>query len=150
MNLTCKLLEFNSEDHKKSIEIRREVLRKPLGLDFTIEELDNEVEQFHFAVFDADTLIGVLLLKQANAGSFDVLKMRQVAVLPIVQGKGAGNALVKFAEDWSISVSCQLLELHARKTAVDFYLKMHYQLVGDEFFEVGIPHFKMLKYLSSN
>lgn len=150
MKLICKLLEFNSESHKKSIEIRREVLRKPLGLDFTIEELDNEVEQFHFAVFDADTMIGVLLLKQANAGSFDVLKMRQVAVLPNAQGKGAGNALVKFAEDWSISVSCQSFELNARKTAVDFYLKMHYQLVGDEFLEVGIPHFKMLKYLSSN
>lgn len=150
MNLSCKLLEFNSEDHKKSIEIRREVLRVPLGLDFTNEELDMELDQFHFAVFDADVMIGVLLLKQAIIGSFDVLKMRQVAVLPLAQGKGAGHALVKFSEDWSMSVSCQVLELHARKTAVDFYLKMHYHLIGDEFLEVGIPHFKMLKYLRSN
>ncbi|MFM6984996.1 MAG: GNAT family N-acetyltransferase [Chitinophagaceae bacterium] len=150
MNLTCKLLDFNSDEHLQSIEIRRQILRLPIGLNFTKEELENEVDQFHFAVFDGKDMLGVLLLKQAVNGSFEILKMRQVAVLESYQGKGAGQYMVQFAEQWASSVNCRLIELHARNTAVNFYLKMAYELIGDEFQEVGIPHFKMLKYLRSN
>jgi predicted GNAT family N-acyltransferase len=35
--------------------------------------------------------------------------------------------------------------LHARKYAAAFYTVMDYQVVGDEFTEVGIPHFMMEK-----
>ncbi len=150
MKLSCKLLDFNTDDHKHSIEIRRKILRIPLGIEFTNEELENEVDQFHFAVFNEDKMLGVLLLKQAVKGSFEVLKMRQVAVLETAQGKGAGKHMVAFAEQWAQSKNCHLIELHARQTAVDFYLKLSYELIGDEFQEVGIPHFKMLKYLRSN
>ncbi len=150
MNLSCKLLDFNSDEHQMSIEIRRQTLRLPLGLNFTIDELENEVDQFHFAVFNGEDMLGVLLLKQAVNGSFETLKMRQVAVLESVQGRGVGQYMVHFAEQWARSVNCRLIELHARQTAVNFYLKMSYNLIGDEFQEVGIPHFKMLKYLSSN
>jgi predicted GNAT family N-acyltransferase len=38
--------------------------------------------------------------------------------------------------------------LHARETAVPFYLKLGYEVVGGQFEEVGIPHFKMEKKLS--
>ncbi len=150
MNLSCKLLDFKSDEHERSIEIRREILRIPLGLEFTNEELENEVDQFHFAVFNEDKMLGVLLLKQAETGRFDVLKMRQVAVLESAQGLGAGTFMVEFAEQWAQSKNYHLIELHARQTAVDFYLKLSYELVGDEFQEVGIPHFKMLKSLRSN
>jgi predicted GNAT family N-acyltransferase len=39
------------------------------------------------------------------------------------------------------------IELHARANAVNFYAKYAYRIVGDEFEEVGIPHFKMIKRL---
>jgi predicted GNAT family N-acyltransferase len=35
--------------------------------------------------------------------------------------------------------------LNARKVALPFYLKSGYVIQGDEFEEVGIPHFKMSK-----
>jgi predicted GNAT family N-acyltransferase len=37
--------------------------------------------------------------------------------------------------------------LHARETAVPFYKVLEYNIVGDRFEEVGIPHFRMEKAL---
>jgi len=37
--------------------------------------------------------------------------------------------------------------MHARKTALGFYEKLGYNVVGDEFTEVTIPHFVMEKNL---
>ena len=39
------------------------------------------------------------------------------------------------------------LRLHARGTAVGFYLKCGYRTVGAEFLEQGIPHIRMEKEL---
>lgn len=145
MLFRCKLLEFNSDEHLDSIEIRREVLRKPLGLDFTQEELDAEKDQFQFVVYLFDRLMGVLILKRVDNESNDVFKMRQVAILPIYQGQGAGRFIVRFAENWARAMGAEKIELHARQTAVNFYLKYGYKKVGKAFEEVGIPHFKMIK-----
>lgn len=145
MLFRCKLLEFNSDEHLDSIEIRREVLRKPLGLDFTQEELDAEKDQFQFVVYLFDRLMGVLILKRVDNESNDVFKMRQVAILPKYQGQGAGRFIVRFAENWARAMGAEKIELHARQTAVNFYLKYGYKKVGKAFEEVGIPHFKMIK-----
>jgi len=40
-----------------------------------------------------------------------------------------------------------MIELHARKTAVGFYLKMNYQIEPDIFTEVGLLHYRMYKSL---
>jgi predicted GNAT family N-acyltransferase len=37
--------------------------------------------------------------------------------------------------------------MHARKNAVGFYEKMGYQVTGDEFTELTIPHYIMEKQL---
>jgi predicted GNAT family N-acyltransferase len=38
--------------------------------------------------------------------------------------------------------------MHARKTAVPFYERIGYQVAGEEFLEVGIPHYEMRKLLT--
>lgn len=143
----CKLLEFGSEDYKKSIELRRRVLRKPLGLDFTSDDLISEHDQFHFALFYNNELQGILLLKTMSDISPSILKMRQVAVDTQFQSKGFGGILVKFSEQWAIESGYKAFELHARITAVEFYKKLNYQEIGTEFLEVNIPHIKMIKNL---
>ena len=143
----CQLLEFGSDDYKKSIDLRRKVLRKPLGLDFTANDLSAEHNQFHFALFYNDQLVGILLLKTMKDISPSILKMRQVAIDPDYQSNGLGSILVKYSEEWAFSNGNQTIELNARKTAVSFYLNLNYQETGNEFFEVNIPHIKMIKNL---
>lgn len=145
--MECKLLEFGSPAQRESIELRREVLRIPLGLDFDQHDLDAESDQYHVACLDDGKIVGILLLKPVGNG---VLKMRQVAVSPTVQGQGIGSRMVKFSETWAREQGYRFMELHARKTAVDFYLQLQYSIAGDEFTEVGIPHLKMVKGLDKN
>jgi len=147
MGIQSKLLEFGSKDHLTSIELRREVLRKPLGLDFNQTDLDNEKDQFHIGAFKDDKLVGILILKAMKDLGDGILKMRQVAVLPELQGTGIGKEMVVFSEQWARENNYNLIDLHARKNVTPFYEKLGYHIEGDEFLEVGIPHFKMLKHL---
>jgi GNAT superfamily N-acetyltransferase len=74
--------------------------------------------------------------------------MRQVAVLPPLQGGGIGGALVRFAESFAVSHGIVRFELSARETAVPFYLNLGYEMVGEPYEEVTLPHRSLVKNLS--
>lgn len=140
--IVCTCIDYDSEIQLETIELRREVLRKPLGMDFSPDELAAEKNQFHFAASINNILVAVLLFKKGEPG---ILKMRQVAVKPDFQNMQIGRTLVFFSEEWAKNHGFHRIELHARLTAVDFYKRLQYQIVGSVFLEVGIPHLCMFK-----
>ncbi|MDP3148056.1 MAG: GNAT family N-acetyltransferase [Ignavibacteria bacterium] len=142
MNIEIKQIAFGGTEHKKEIELRHKILRQPLGLQYTQEQLDSEKDEFHFAAFEGDKLVGCLLMKAIDNKE---MKMRQVAVDEDYQGKGVGKALVLFSEKFATEKGFSLITLHARKTAAPFYEKLGYKIVGNEFTEVTLSHFKMKK-----
>ena len=87
-------------------------------------------------------LLGCLSFKPIN---LTTLKMRQVAIEDELQGKGIGKFLVNESEKWAKANQYQIIELHARDTAVPFYSKLNYQTIGEMFLEVNIPHWVMKK-----
>ena len=142
MNIDIKQIAFGGTEHKKEIELRYRVLRQPLGLHYTQEQLAAEKDEFHFAAFEGDKLVGCLLMKTIGK---EEIKMRQVAVDEDYQGKGVGKKLVLYSEKFTAENGFSLIILHARKSAVPFYEKLGYKIVGDEFIEVTLPHLKMKK-----
>jgi hypothetical protein len=74
--------------------------------------------------------------------------MRQVAVVPELQGQGIGRAMVEYSEALARTVGFTRMILHARETAVAFYEKLGYAKVGERFVEVTIPHWAMAKRLA--
>jgi GNAT superfamily N-acetyltransferase len=74
-----------------------------------------------------------------------VVRLRQMAVLNDLQGKGIGRALMSFAENLARDRGYKRLTMHARKNALGFYEKMGYRVAGSEFTEVTIPHYVMEK-----
>lgn len=146
MHTKTGLLDFGSPAQLKSIELRRKVLRVPLGLDFTETELLSESDQFHFALCEKNEVLAILLLKKESSEKY-CLRMRQVAVEPGLQGKGVGSELVRASELWALESGFHRICLHARLTAVSFYEKLGYHKTGDVFTEVGIPHIAMYKNL---
>lgn len=138
-------IEFATPEYDEAVRLRYEVLRRPLGLDFTPEQLAAEYDDVHLAGFDGmGRLIGYLCLTPLNNGE---VKMRQVAVAPEWQGKGVGKKLVAASEELAKHLNFKRMTMHARETAVPFYLRLGYQTVGEQFEEVTIPHFKMEKKL---
>jgi predicted GNAT family N-acyltransferase len=141
-NIDIQIVAFNSDLQNKSIELRTKVLREPLGLVYTAEQLAEEKDETHIVALLDNNVVGVLLLKKING---DILKMRQVAVDNNLQRSGIGKRLVAFSEVFAKQHCFKKIELHARDVAKDFYLSLGYVIVGAPFTEVGIKHFKMEK-----
>ncbi len=138
-------VEFGTPDYDETIKLRTLVLRKPLNLEFSEEQLAAEYTDTHLALMDeSNNIVACLLLTKKDD---ETAKMRQVAVSPDLQGQGLGKQLVSFFEEVAIHNSYKKIELNARATAIPFYESMNYQKVGKEFIEVGISHFKMVKNL---
>lgn len=141
--MIIKIIEHNSKEYEEEVNLRHKILREPLGLKFWDDELAAEKSQYHLCAFDeSNKLIGCLLL---NPVSETKIKMRQAAVEESMQGKGIGKALVLQSEKFAVSLGYTEIILHARATAVPFYFKLGYKVIGDVFFEVTIPHYKMSK-----
>jgi len=126
------------------VELRREILRIPLDLDFTEEELLNEKHDVLLGVFEANEILACCILSDVGNG---FMKLRQMAVIPELQHKGIGRLLLQFAEKTAREEEKNVIILHARTTAHIFYEKQGYRAVGECFEEVGIPHIRMEKKL---
>lgn len=142
--MALKIIDHGSKDYQKMIDMRLAILRKPLGLDFSEEELAREKDDILIGCFEDDKLEGCCLLTKVAS---QTVKLRQMAVTSGLQGKGIGRVLLSFAENVARDKGFTKMAMHARKNALGFYEKLGYKVVGDEFIEVTLPHFAMEKEL---
>ncbi len=143
--MKTKKIKFNSKDYHKSIELRDKILRKPLGLSYCQDFLQEEKNQIHLGLFEEEKILGILLLQKIDS---KIVKMRQVAIDQDRQREGLGRQLVLYSEKIAREEGFHKIELNAREVSVPFYLSLDYIICSEKFFEVGIPHFKMEKTIS--
>ncbi len=143
-NVDIREIKHNTEDYNQELELRDQVLRTPLGLSLYNEDLNAEKNDFHIGAYANGHLIGVLILTKQNEKE---IKMRQVAVSEQWRSLKVGTELIRYAEQYAKNEGYETMLLHARKTARDFYLKLGYESVGEEFLEINIPHYRMRKSL---
>ena len=143
-NIEIKLIEYNSPEYEAEVALRYLILRQPLGLVYSEEQLRAEANAYHIGCFTNGKLIGCLILKPIAGKQ---IQMRQVAVDRMYQRQGLGRKMVSSAEIFSKNLNFREMILHARETAVTFYEKLQYLKVGDSFIEVSIPHWLMVKAL---
>jgi predicted GNAT family N-acyltransferase len=136
------MIDHGTKEYLQMVHLRHEILRKPLGLTFDEAELEKEKEDILIGAFEDDRLLGCCLLSPMNAST---IRLRQMAVPNNMQGKGIGRALMIFAENIARDQGYRKLCMHARKTALGFYMKLGYTISGEEFTEVTIPHYIMEK-----
>ncbi|MFY7899328.1 MAG: GNAT family N-acetyltransferase [Chitinophagaceae bacterium] len=142
--MALKFIDYGSVEYKQMVDLRMLILRTPLGLSFTKEELEAEKEDILLGCFDEEKIEGCCILKKIDHKND---KLRQMAVLDGLQGKGIGRVLMSFAENVARDAGYKRLVMHARKSAVGFYEKLGYNVCSAEFEEVTIPHFEMEKNL---
>jgi predicted GNAT family N-acyltransferase len=144
--LEFRLVPTDDEAYPAVLELRRAVLRRPLVLDFTPDDLAPEVDQLHLVGYDGNEPVAVALLKWHSG---KIAQMRQVAVTEGRQGQGLGRQLVDAFETLARTHESPEIMMHARQTAVPFYEALGYEAYDAPFEEVGIPHRKMRKFLTS-
>jgi len=142
--MALKIIDHGTKEYKQMVHLRNEILRKPLGLTFTEEDLESEKDDVLMGAFEDDRILGCCLLTRVDAKT---IRLRQMAVPNSMQGKGIGRALMIFAENISRDLGYKTLLMHARKTATGFYEKLGYSISGNEFEEVTLPHYVMEKNL---
>jgi GNAT superfamily N-acetyltransferase len=142
--MALKIIDHGTDEYRQMVQMRDEILRRPLGLSFTQEELQKEKDNMFIAAFDDDRMLGCCMLVEENP---DTVRLRQMAVWNDLQGKGIGRALTNFAENLARDRGYKIMSMHARKNVVGFYEKMGYKVTGGEFMEITIPHYVMEKTL---
>lgn len=140
--MALKIIDYGTSEYNDMVKLRYNILRKPLGLDFTPEDLEKEKDDILIGYYDDGILEGCCLLTKVDAKE---VRLRQMAVISGLQRHGLGKALMQFAENIARDRRFKKICMHARKDAVGFYEKLGYQIEGDQFEEVTLPHFKMAK-----
>lgn len=137
---------FGSEGFLAALELRRQVLRRPLGLDYSDKDVLSEAKNAHFVLFFEGLVLGCVQVVLPPT-SLGVFKLRQMAVSQKNQNTGCGRRLLAFVEAWVLECGGNKIELHAREAAIEFYRAAGFVVVGERFEEVGLPHRKMEKTL---
>lgn len=142
--MALKIIDHGTKEYQQMVQMRNDILRKPLGLSFTPEELEKEKDEVLIGAFEEEKMLGCCMLVKET---YSNVRLRQMAVLNNLQGKGIGRALMTFAENIARDLGYKTLTMHARKTALGFYEKLGYVKKGEEFEEVTLPHYVMEKQL---
>jgi ribosomal protein S18 acetylase RimI-like enzyme len=144
------MIEIRTIEAKETYPIRKEELRKNVSLSHKMEG-DEEPDTLHLGIFIEGELAGIVSLMKASIPTFQdepQYQIRGMAMASCHQRKGLGKRLLKEAENRMKAKGVEFIWCNARVIALDFYLKMGYEIYGPVFElpEIG-PHYKMYKKL---
>ncbi|MBA2250015.1 MAG: GNAT family N-acetyltransferase [Chitinophagaceae bacterium] len=140
--MPIKQIDHGTREYQQMLDLRNDILRKPLSITFSKQELDREKEDILIGAFEEEKMLGCCLLTKMDK---KCVRLRQMAVQNNLQGKGIGATMVNFAENVARDAGYKKMIMHARKSAMHFYEKFGYKVTSKEFEEITIPHFIMEK-----
>lgn len=141
-NIVISHIDISSPKYQQVWDLRDAILRRPLGMSLKNDDLSWDNDDIMFIAEADSRVIGCVMLHPVTD---ECMKLRQMAVYDEWQGRGIGAMLVRAAEEYIRSKGYRKITLHARKTALGFYSILDYDVLGNEFTEVGIPHYLMEK-----
>ncbi|TNE52699.1 MAG: N-acetyltransferase [Bacteroidetes bacterium] len=127
-------------------DLRYRVLREPLGKERGSEKNEGDEKGIHLAIFED---LKVKAIARLDYDSEEHAQVRFVAVETDEQGRGWGRKIMDAVEERCKQDQQQLLILHARDYAVEFYLKLGYEKVAKSHKLFGVlQHYLMQKKLT--
>jgi predicted N-acetyltransferase YhbS len=140
--MAIKQIDHGTKEYLQMVNLRDNVLRRPLGLTFSHDELADEKDDTLIACMDDGEMLGCCILTALDS---ETVRLRQMAVPDKLHGKGIGASIMGFAENLARDKGYSFISMHARDAAIGFYEKFGYQVKGAQFIEVNLPHHIMEK-----
>jgi GNAT superfamily N-acetyltransferase len=132
-------------------ELRHALLRPFEPAEKIVYYGDEAPDTLHAGAFDADRFVGIAsVCREPMAGSPDPgqWRLRGMATVPAVRGRGAGRALLETCFAHIRAQGGTLLWCNARVVALGFYQHLGFVEQGEEFEIVPIgPHYVMTRRL---
>ena len=149
--MNTKPVKIKQLSFEETYPIRQIVLRPNRPLETCFFEGDELETTLHFGGFVNNELVGIISLFKNNHLSFqeeNQYQIRGMAVLENFRKYGLGKKIVEYSEDYLKQKNISLIWFNARESAVGFYQKSGYEIIGDSFNipDVGI-HYVMYKTL---
>jgi N-acetylglutamate synthase-like GNAT family acetyltransferase len=142
--MSLKQIDHGTSEYLQMVNLRDTVLRRPLGLTYSHDELIAEKDDILIVCTDDGRILGCCILTKINNTT---VRLRQMAVAGNLHGKGIGASVLHFAENIARDKGYSKIILHARDAVIGFYEKFDYEIKGKQFTEVNLPHHSMEKNL---
>jgi GNAT superfamily N-acetyltransferase len=126
-------------------DLRARVLRSHIPGSPAHASSDDLPDTWHLGAFRGDRLVGVVTVFPQSAPGHSgapAQRFRFMAVEPSEQGGGAGTALMSEVMARARARGDRLLWANGRDTALDFYVGLGFEVVGDSFTDAtsNLPH----------
>lgn len=141
-----KIVKFNYSNqklHKIAMDIRIKVFVDEQNVPLEMEE-EYEKDCTHFIIYHQRKAVGTARYRRTDHG----IKFERFAFYKEYRGMGLGRDLMRFMMT-DVYHYHQRIYLNAQVTAVEYYKKSGFIIVGEKFDEVGIEHYPM-EYLAQN
>ena len=143
------MIEIKKITSTQTIIVRHPVLRYGKPIESCHFEGDDLPTTSHFGLYFEKQLVAIISSFKVQNKLFseeNQYQIRGMAVLDEFQKKGFGEAILNYCENEIKLKKGNLIWFNARKTAVGFYKKSGYKILGDRFEipDVG-PHYILFK-----
>lgn len=139
-----KIITVTSEaQFNEAFSIREIVFINEQNVPPELEKDEFEEAAIHFIGYLGDEPIATGRVRFVD----DYGKLERIAVLKEHRGQSYGTQIIRQMERKIRQKNFKKALLHAQTHAIDFYEKLGYDVMSDEFMDAGIPHVAMEKKL---
>lgn len=130
-----------------TLGLRSKILRNGMPLAECKFVTDDTEGIFHLAAYNDQEIASVASFFPNRYKNSEELgyQLRGMATDTPFTGKGFGEQLIQFAVQYIKNTKATYIWCNARSTAVEFYKKMGFEIVSEEFEVAGVgPHYEMI------
>lgn len=142
MHLLFKIIQYNLPEYKETLQLRENVMRKPLGLLLSAEDVKDDNVRTHIGGYCNGVLICACSFKIIHR---KIAHLYSVCVKQEFQNRGVGQQLMHFTEKYVKLHGAARLYVEGRKSAKKFYQKCGFSPCGSEYIDMNILHQDMRK-----
>lgn len=133
--------EFNDFARCIMIRTRVFVVEQNISPDLETDEFENV--STHYLVSDRGKALATARSRKINDNT---AKIERVAVLKEARGRGVGTGLMSYIlQEIEADSHIKTIKVGSQQTAISFYEKLGFSLVGGEYLDADIPHQMMMK-----
>lgn len=126
-----------------AMDIRRRVFVEEQGFNDEFDDIDKNA--YHVVIFVKERYAATgRLFKDKNGNAH----IGRIAVLRDFRNRSLGSFIIAILEKKALELNLNNIELSAQIQAMDFYIKLGYSPVGEEYLDENCPHIKMVKKLT--